>query len=148
MGTNTSIGEADRFVLLNLSGEEIEKINGKTSIYTNKLRKDQEMQVKKGKGKGDKNNLAKVMIPIPENYLEHMPMEVPNLKIDRVGLPTIGCITILNSHNKMNCADMTTDGGIMACGFKDGSITVWVMDKEMNIDINGNFFCNFFIKFS
>jgi hypothetical protein len=96
------------------------------------------MQMKaKGKGRGEKNTLSKVLIPIPENYLEYMPMETPNLKIDKNNLPTIGCFTILNSHNKLNCADMSVDGGLIACGFKDGTITVWAIDKDLPIDING-----------
>lgn len=68
-----------------------------------------------------------------------MPLETPNLKIDKNSPPTIGCLTILNTHNKMNCADMAVDGSVIACGFKDGSINVWIIDKDMDIDINGNF---------
>ncbi len=129
---------SEKFVLLNLTGEELEKINGKTTIYYSKLKKDQDLQLKaKGKAKGEKNSLSKVIIPIPDSYIEYMPLDVPNLKIDRNNLPTIGCFTILNSHNKMNCADISSDGSIVACGFKDGTITVWINDKEMNIDING-----------
>lgn len=80
------------------------------------------------------------MIPVPENYLEYMPLETPNLKLDKNNPPTIGCFTILNSHNKMNCSDITIDGSIVACGFKDGSISVWIIDKDMKIDINGRNF--------
>ncbi len=132
-------------MLLNLTGEELEKINGKTTIYYSKLKKDQDLQLKtKGKGKGEKNSISKVIIPIPDSYIECMPLEIPNLKIDRNNLPTIGCFTILNSHNKMNCADISSDGSIVACGFKDGSIIVWINDKDMIIDINGiNILFNF-----
>ena len=75
-----------------------------------------------------------------------MPLEIPNLKIDRNNLPTIGCLTILNSHNKMNCADVTIDGSITACGFKDGTITVWINDKDMIIDVNGKILNHFKIE--
>lgn len=34
---------------------------------------------------------------------------------------------------------MTNDGNILACGYKDGTIMVWITDKDMIIDINGNF---------
>jgi len=124
-------------VLLNLTSEEIEKINGRTPIYYNKVKKDQDLLQKKGRGKLEKDMLSKVSIPIPENYLETLPIETPNLKIDRSTLPTIGCYTILNSHNKLNCADISQDGSVVACGFKDGSITLWVTDKEMVTEING-----------
>jgi hypothetical protein len=139
VGTTDALENSEKFVLLNLTGEELEKINGKTTIYYNKLKKDQELQLKtKGKGRGDKNSLSKVIVPIPDSYIEYMPLEVPNLRIDKNNLPTIGCFTILNSHNKMNCADVTIDGSIVACGFKDGTITVWINDKDMILDINGN----------
>ena len=66
-------------------------------------------------------------------------MDNANLKLDKTSNdPTIGCFTILNTQNKMNCADMSQDGGLVACGFKDGSIMVWVIDKEMEIEITGN----------
>lgn len=37
----------------------------------------------------------------------------------------------------MNCADLSTDGSIIAFGFKDGVILVWVLDNEMQLEING-----------
>jgi hypothetical protein len=132
---NTSV---DKFVLLNLTGEEVEKINSKTAIYYNKIKRDQELNKPKGKGvKGEKNTLSKVLIPIPEAYYENIPIETANLKVEKN--PNIGCLTLLNTHNKMNCADMTQDGGIIVCGFKDGSIMIWVIDKEIDIDITSNF---------
>ncbi len=138
MASTDTINEVEKFVLLNLTGEEVEKINGKTTIYYNKIKKDQDMLMKRARGqKSEKSSLSKVMIPVPENYLEYMPLETPNLKLDKANLPTIGCFTILNSHNKLNCADIATDGSITACGFKDGSVTVWVFDKNMKIEING-----------
>lgn len=66
-------------------------------------------------------------------------MEQVNLKIDSSANVTIGCFTLLNTHNKMNCADMTSDGSVLACGYKDGSIQVWITDKDMLIDVNGIF---------
>jgi len=56
----------------------------------------------------------------------------------------IGCFTLLNTHNKLNCADMTNDGNILACGYKDGTIMVWITDKDMIIDINGNFYVKYY----
>jgi hypothetical protein len=67
-------------------------------------------------------------------------LEVNNLKIDKNNLPTVGCFTILNTHNKMNCADITNDGSIIAFGFKDGVILVWILDNDMQLDINGYIF--------
>ena len=146
IGSTDTFEHSDKFVLLNLTGEELEKINGKTSIYYNRIKKDQDLQQKKGRGRSDKNNLAKVVIPVPENYLEYMPLETPNVKIDKSNPPTVGCFTVLNSHNKLNCADMTADGSIIACGFKDGTINVWVIDKDMNIEINGIYNINLYRK--
>jgi hypothetical protein len=137
MGTTNKLQGTEKFVLLNLSSEEVEKINGKTTIYFHKLKKDQDFQIKRGRGRAEKNTLSKVMIPVPENYIEYMPLDSPNLKIDKVNQATIGCFTILNSHNKMNCADITSDGAIIVCGLKDGTLNVWVIDKDMDIDING-----------
>ena len=59
--------DAAKFVLLNLTGDEMDKINSKTSIYCSKIKKDMDLQIKgKGKAKGEKLTLSKVMIPIPE----------------------------------------------------------------------------------
>lgn len=137
--TISNIEGVDKFVLLNLTGDEVEKINGKTGIYYNKIKKDNDVVLKsKGKGRGEKNMLHKVSIPIPDSYFETIPLESTNVKIDKNNdIPTIGCFTILNTHNKLNCADMTQDGSLIACGFKDGTIMVWLCDKNMEIDING-----------
>jgi hypothetical protein len=126
----------DKFVLLNLSSEEVEKINSKTNIYYNKIKRDHEaLNKNKSRGRGDKGSLSKVIIPTPEAYFDNLPLDTVNLRIDRN--PNIGCLTLLNTYNRMNCADVTLDGGIIACGFKDGSIMVWVIDKEVDIDITG-----------
>ena len=37
----------------------------------------------------------------------------------------------------MNCADFTNDGALIAAGFKDGTIMLWVLDSELQIDITG-----------
>ena len=59
--------DSSKFVLLNLTGDEMEKINSKTSIYYNKIKKDMDLQIKgKSKAKGEKLTLSKVIIPIPE----------------------------------------------------------------------------------
>ena len=94
----------------------------------------------KSKGRTEKNTLGKYLIPIPESYYDNVPLEQVNLKIDKSANITIGCFTLLNTHNKMNCADMTCDGSILACGFKDGSIQVWIIDKDITIDVNGKIF--------
>jgi hypothetical protein len=139
----------EKFVLLNLTGDELDRINGKTSIIYSKLRKDQEIQTKRGRGRGDKQGVSRVIIPLPENYLEYLPIETPNLKIDKTNLPTIGCFTILNTHNKLNCADVTQDGSVIVCGFKDGTITVWIINPEMKVEIDGkNFIIFLYINFN
>ena len=69
--------------------------------------------------------------------MENIPLETNNLKIDKANLPTIGCFTILNTQNKMNCADMTNDGSIIAFGFKDGIVLVWILDNDIKLEING-----------
>ena len=127
----------NRFLLLNHSGEEIEKINSRTQIYYNKINKEQIDTANKGKGrsKGEKNLLSKVIIPFPEQLNEFVAMDPPLIKINKKNPPTIGCFTVLNTNNKLNCADMTSEGGIIACGYKDGSIMVWVLDKDINIEI-------------
>ena len=61
-----------------------------------------------------------------------------NLKIDKSSLPTVGCFTLLNTYNKMNCADFANDGSLVAAGFKDGSIVIWVLDNTMQLEITGN----------
>ena len=59
--------ESIKFVLLNLTGDEMDKINSKTSIYCSKIKKDMDIQIKgKGRAKGEKLTLSKVMIPVPE----------------------------------------------------------------------------------
>ena len=45
----------------------MDQINSKTSIYCSKIKKEMEFQIK-GKAKGEKLTLPKVMIPIPEVY--------------------------------------------------------------------------------
>jgi WD40 repeat protein len=141
----------DKFVLLNVTGDEIEKINSRTGIHYSKIKKDSEILIKmRGKGKGEKKSFAKYMIPIPESYFDNIPMENVNLKIEQNSNLNIGCFTLLNTHNKMNCADMTSDGSILVCGFKDGTIQVWITDKEMVIDVDGKkflFFLFYFILF-
>ncbi len=138
-GTKDSTSE-DKFVLLNLTGEEVEKINSRTAIYYNKIKRDNEALNKtRGRaGKNDKNTLSRYLIPIPEAYFDSLPLENTSLKINKN--PSIGCITLLNTNNRMNCADMSVDGGVIACGFKDGSIMVWVIDKEIDLDISGNIY--------
>lgn len=127
----------NKFLLLNHSGEEIEKINSRTQIYYNKVNKDMIDTIAKGKGraKGEKSLLSRLIIPFPEQLNEFVSMDPPTVKINKKNPPTIGCFTVLNTNNKLNCADMTSEGGIIACGYKDGSITVWVLDKDINIEI-------------
>ena len=62
-------------------------------------------------------------------------MDNNSLKINKKNPPTIGCFTLLNTNNKLNCIDMTNEGGIIACGFKNGEIIVWILDKNINIEI-------------
>lgn len=147
VGKDETINGVEKFVLLNLTGEEIDRINGRTPIIHSKLRKDQEIPGRRGRGRGDKTGSSKVIIPLPENFLESLPIETPNIKIDKSNLPTIGCVTILNTHNKLNCADLTNDGGIVVCGFKDGTITIWVLNCDLIVDIDGKILINNYLNF-
>ena len=131
--------EKNKFLLLNNTSEEIETINSKTQIYYNKVNKDIIDNLEKGKSKRNIDSLlSKINIPFPENANEFINVEDNCLKINKTSPPTIGCFTLLNTNNKLNCIDMTNEGGIIACGFKNGEITVWVLDKNINIEITPN----------
>ena len=132
-----SEGEKNKFLLLNNSSEDIQKINSRTEIYYNKINKDIIDNLTKAK-KGGKNYdtlLNKIIIPFPESANEFLNSESNCIKINKNNPPTIGCFTLLNTNNKLNCIDMTNEGGIIACGFKNGEIIVWVFDKNINIEI-------------
>ena len=129
--------EKNKFLLLNNSSEDIQKINSTTEIYYNKINKDIVDNLTKAK-KGGRNYdslLNKVIIPFPESANEFLNSESNCIKINKKNPPTIGCFTLLNTNNKLNCIDMTNEGGIIACGFKNGEIIVWVFDKNINIEI-------------
>ena len=129
--------EKNKFLLLDNTSEDIQKINSRTEIYYNKINKDIIDNLAKAK-KGGRNYdslLSKIIIPFPENANEFLNAENNCLKINKNSPPTIGCFTLLNTNNKLNCIDMTNEGGIIACGFKNGEITVWVLDKRINIEI-------------
>ena len=129
--------EKNKFLLLDNTSEDIQKINSRTEIYYNKINKDIIDNLTKAK-KGGRNYdslLSKIIIPFPENANEFLNAENNCLKINKNSPPTIGCFTLLNTNNKLNCIDMTNEGGIIACGFKNGEITVWVLDKRINIEI-------------
>ena len=130
--------EKNKFLLLNNS-EDIETINSKTQIYYNKVNKDIIDNLSKGKSKRNYDYLLnKIIIPFPETANEFINVEDNCLKINKTSPPTIGCFTLLNTNNKLNCIDMTNEGGIIACGFKSGEIIVWVLDKNINIEITQN----------
>lgn len=127
----------NNFVLLNLSGEEVDRINCNTSIYTSKIKKDTDLNFKSTKRlKGEKNLLSKVIIPIPEQYFDISPLDNTMIKVDKENPPSIGCFTILNTNNKMNCCDISTDGSIVAAGLNDGNILVWILDNEFPNEVN------------
>ena len=129
--------EKNKFLLLNYTSEDIQKINSKTQIYYNKINKDIIDNLTKAK-KGGRNYdslLSKIIIPFPETANEFLNVDNNSLKINKNNPPTIGCFTLLNTNNKLNCIDMTNEGGIIACGFKNGEIIVWVLDKGINIEI-------------
>ena len=129
--------EKNKFLLLNYTSEDIQKINSKTQIYYNKINKDIIDNLTKAK-KGGRNYdslLSKIIIPFPETANEFLNVDNNSLKINKNNPPTIGCFTLLNTNNKLNCIDMTNEGGIIACGFKNGEIIVWVLDKRINIEI-------------
>ena len=134
---NNTEEEKNKIIILNNDSEQIETINSRTPIYYNKINKDMADNINKGKGrgKGEKSILSKIIIPFPEQLNDFVNADVPNLKLNKTNPPTIGCFTVLNTNNKLNCADMTNDGGIIACGFKNGEIMIWVLDKNINIEI-------------
>ena len=82
--------------------------------------------------------MSRIIIPFPETANDFINVEENCLKINKTSPPTIGCFTLLNTNNKLNCIDMTNDGGIITCGFKNGEIIVWVLDKSINIEITYN----------
>ena len=132
--------EKNKFLLLNNSSEDIEKINCRTQIYYNKVNKDIIDNLSKGKskGRGYDSVLSKIIIPFPETANEFINVEDNCLKINKTSPPTVGLFTLLNTNNKLNCIDMTNEGGIIACGFKNGEVIVWVLDKNINIEITQN----------
>ena len=131
--------EKNKFLLLNNSSEDIEKINSRTQIYYNKVNKDLIDNINKGKSKRNSDSLlSRIIIPFPETANDFINVEENCLKINKTSPPTIGCFTLLNTNNKLNCIDMTNDGGIITCGFKNGEIIVWVLDKSINIEITYN----------
>lgn len=129
--------EKNKFILLSNSSEDIQKINCRTQIYYNKVNKDTADNLFKGKARGKNIDslLNKIIIPFPEQANDFINVEETNLKINKNSPPTIGCFTLLNTNNKLNCIDMTNTGGIIACGFKSGEIIVWVLDKNIHIEI-------------
>ena len=135
---NNTEQDTNKIILLNNDSEQIETINSRTPIYYNKVSKDtvDTISKSKGRGKGERSILSKIIIPFPEQLNDFVNADVPNLKLNKTNPPTIGCFTILNTNNKLNCADMTNDGGIIACGFKNGEIMIWVLDKNINIEIS------------
>ena len=135
---NNTEQDTNKIMLLNNDSEQIETINSRTPIYYNKVSKDtvDTISKSKGRGKGERSILSKIIIPFPEQLNDFVNADVPNLKLNKTNPPTIGCFTILNTNNKLNCADMTNDGGIIACGFKNGEIMIWVLDKNINIEIS------------
>ena len=124
----------NNFVLLNLTADEIDNINCRTSIYTSKINSE-DLNIKLKKIKGDKSILHKNIIPIPGQYFYLQSLDNTCTRIEQDCPPTIGCFTVLNTSNKMNCSDFSEDGGIIAIGMKDGSITVWILDNKFPDDI-------------
>ena len=125
--------EKNKFLLLNNSYEDIEKINCKTEIYCDKVNKDIISNLSKTENKD--STLNKIIMPLPEISNEVMNGKDNPLKINKTSPPNIGCFTLLNTNNKLNCIEMTNDGGIIVCGFKNGEIVVWILDQNINIEI-------------
>ena len=133
---NNNNSEFNKFILLNNSTEEIEKINSNTNIYYNKVNKDQiDKILSNKKTKGEKNILNKIVFPFPENLNEFSNYEIKSLKINKNFKPTIGLFTVLNTNNKLNCSDMKNDGGIIACGMNNGEIMIWVLDNNIVLEV-------------
>lgn len=124
-------------IVLDLTSEEIDDINSNTNFYHGLIKKDNDSLQKIAKrGKSEKGAQSKVLIPIPEQYYDSLALDNSCIKLDNNNPPTIGCYTILNSHNKMNCCDFTIDGTMIAIGLKDGPINLWVLDKDFPEDIS------------
>ena len=128
--------EKNKFLLLNNSYEDIEKINCKAEIYCDKVNKDIISKLSQEENKD--STLNKIIIPFPEISNEDMKGKDNPLKINKTSPPNIGCFTLLNTNNKLNCIEMTNDGGIIVCGFKNGEIVVWVLDQNIYIEITQN----------
>lgn len=126
----------NNYVLLNLTADEVDKINCRTQIYTNKIYNSEEIDLKIKKLKGDKAILAKYLIPIPQQYFYYQSLENSLLKIENNSPPTVGCFTILNSHNKLNACEFSSDGSIIALGMSGGSIQVFILDPSFPDDVN------------
>jgi hypothetical protein len=126
--------EKNKFLLLNNSSEDIEIINSRTQIYYNKVNKDIIDNLAKGKSRRNQDSLlSKIIIPFPETANDFINVEDNCLKINKISPPTIGCFTLLNTNNKLNCIDMANEGGIIAFGFKNGEIIVCMLDKNINM---------------
>lgn len=131
----SKVKQDDQFVL-DVNSDEVERINN-TNFYHSLIKKDNNDSLQKiKKGKGDKSLQSRVLIPIPEHYFDSLPLDNSCVKLDSSNPPTIGCYTILNSHNKMNCCDFTVDGTMIAIGLKDGLINLWVLDSNFPEDIS------------
>ena len=126
-------------VVLNLSADDLEKINSRTNIFPSKIKKDIDVNLNiklNKKNKGEKTLLSKILIPIPEQYYDVQTFSFNTLKIDQTHPPTIGCFTVLNSHNKMNCCDISSDSGLIAVGLKDGQINLYLLDEHFPEDLD------------
>ena len=128
--------EKNKFLLLNNSYEDIEKINCKTEIFCDKVNSDITNNSFKEENKD--STLNKIMIPLPQISKEAKNDKDNKLKINKTSPPNIGCFTLLNTNNKLNCIEITNDGGIIVCGFKNGEIVVWILDQNINIEITQN----------
>lgn len=125
-------------MLCEKSGEEVQKMNS-TNIYFSKTPQDTESAKQKTRAKGERALYNRISIPVPDSYFDNIPLDESCLKINDKNKPSIGCYTLLNAKNQINCADLHKDGSICAIGFNSGVIECWVFDSELNVDLNGNF---------
>lgn len=117
-------------ILIDLSSGDVEKINCYSEVYTNIIKSEYDLSQKLSKkDREDSVLFEKTCLPIPIQYYNYLPIDI-TLNIDEKNAPTIGCFTILNSHNKVYSSDFVDDLSMLAIGFKSGLIHLWYLDPK------------------
>lgn len=117
-------------ILIDLTSKDVENINCYSEVYTNIVKSEYDLSQKLSKkDKEDGGLFEKAYLPIPLQYYNHLPIDI-TLNIDEKNPPTVGCFTILNSHNKVYSSDFVDDLSMLAIGFKSGLIHLWYLDPK------------------